>query len=122
MTLARKWPLYHSDAAYGDQDDDVPPKSIAHQKPEGSNHDAQKLQVEPDRDRRMAVATARRVAADLRNAPPLDPNRRQNSSQARAIRQPLVALRALRDAARFDDVGNALRSRHHRARIRFSGR
>src|SRR5262245_54989654 len=58
-------------------DQHVPPNSIAHQEPEGSNHNAQKLKIEPDRDGRMAVATARRMAPDLRNAASMDADRRE---------------------------------------------
>ena len=87
----------------------------------------------PDRDRDALAGAARgRLDRDARDAAPLDADRRQDPPGAGADGQPLVAGDAVRDAARADDVGDAVRrparsrssstSATHRLRITRRGR
>src|SRR5215831_2166167 len=76
--------------------------------------------AEADRaGRRVAGARARGVAFDLRDAPSLDADRRQDATRPRAVRESLVELHALCDRARTDHVADAvpIRSRGRGIRL-----
>src|SRR5262245_44334433 len=66
----------------------------------------------------VAGAAARLVAADVRDGASVDADPWENPPRPRAVRESLVALRALRDRARTRHVADAVRRTSDRRRAR----
>src|SRR5262245_58209199 len=80
----------------------------------------ERKEVEDDRAKSaLAGAAARGLGAHPRDAPYVDPGRRQSAAGVQPVHEPLVASAALRDRARAYDVTHSLRGRNIRNRVRF---